>query len=169
MPSKKKEPTNSVLVDTSFLIAWANPTDPHHETAKRYYKTFLSKGYILYLSVVVIAEFHQKQSILDVLNTENFQVLPYNVDEAIATADMHHKLGSASRVGGQAEFKDDVKLMAQSEVSKIGFIITNDGSTLHKYCEKLRKAGLLKTQSIVLADGYEASWFTGGQKLLLDE
>jgi hypothetical protein len=168
MPSKKKDPAKSVLVDTSFLIVWANPEAEHHEVAKKYYKMFLSQGYTLCLSTIVIAEFHQKQSIVDVLSTENFQIVPYNIDTAIATADMHHKLGSGARVGGQAEFKDDVKLIAQAELSKIGFIITNDASTLHKYCEKLRNAGLLKTQSICLSDGFDSAWFTGGQKSLLD-
>ena len=149
----------AVLVDTSYLIALVNDADPLHEDAKRYYKYFLQHSIPMYLSVIVIAEFHQKQSAIDLLGSEKYITLPYNVTEALASADMGHALGSGARVGNRAEFKDDVKLLAQAKNENLEFLITADAATLHKYCEKLRQAGMINTQSICLTDGYDEAWF----------
>lgn len=64
--------------------------------------------------------------------------------------------------------KDDFKLLAQMACESITHILTEDSSTLVKYLARLADQGALSAQAIVLADGFSASWFHRGQKLLFD-
>jgi predicted nucleic acid-binding protein len=48
----------TVLVDTSFLITLANPTQrKHHKIAVQYFRASVDRGVVLHLSTIVIAEF----------------------------------------------------------------------------------------------------------------
>jgi hypothetical protein len=50
-----------------------------------------------------------------------------------------------------------VKLIAQASHEAIAFILTEDESTLYKYCERLRNAGHIQTRAITLAGGFNAN------------
>jgi hypothetical protein len=52
--------------------------------------------------------------------------------------------------------RDDIKLMAQAAHESIPFILTEDASTLYKYCERLRNAGVLRVKAIKLVDGFDS-------------
>ena len=52
--------------------------------------------------------------------------------------------------------RDDVKLMAQAAHESIPFIMTEDASTLYKYCERLRDLGVLRVRAIKLVDGFDS-------------
>ena len=167
-----KSTPKSVLVDTTFLIHVFNPAAEFHAVADKYYRYFCRHNITMRLSTVVISEFHQKQSIMDVLGTNNFIPLPYNIDHAITTADICYRLGGMDKRGegvSRDAFKDDLKLMAQAEKESITYIITADDSTLGKYCENLSKSGLYKPIVIKLSAGFDTSLFNGGQGALIDE
>lgn len=73
---------NSVLLDTSFLITFANPDRSHHHAARQYFRECIQRQIPMYLSAIVISEFQVKQAIND-LPMRNFVVLPFNVDHAL--------------------------------------------------------------------------------------
>lgn len=166
--SEKKQ--LSVLVDTSFLINVYNEDAEHHEVARKYHKYFLKHNIKMHLSTIVISEFHQKQTIVELLKTGQYIVEPYNVEDAVATADLTFKLGNSERRGdAKAEFKDDIKLMGQAENKDLSFIITGDVNTLAKYCKTLSDMSLFKPEVIVISEPFAASHFNGGQSALLEE
>ena len=74
---------SAMLVDTSFLISFADPTRAHHDVATRYFREAMQRGVPLYLSVIAASEFQVKQDITD-LPLRNFEVLPFNIDHATA-------------------------------------------------------------------------------------
>lgn len=166
MPENKQL---SVLVDTSFLISLYDDSREHHENALKYFKYFLKNGVKIFLSTVVIQEFHQKQTILDLIKTGNYQILPFNFDEAIAAANISHDLGNNSRMGSRPEYRDDIKIIGQAKAKNIDFIITEDESTLAKYCASLRTLGVLSTKIIIVNEGYDVSVFNGGQQELIPQ
>ena len=73
---------NSLLVDTGFLISFADPTKLHHTAAVTYFKEALAHAVPIYLSSIVASEFHVKQPVSD-LGLRNFIVLPFNIDHAL--------------------------------------------------------------------------------------
>lgn len=166
MPDKGRRP--SVLVDTSFLISLFDPERPHHSIAKKYYKYFIRNSIDMHLSVIVIAEFNQVQPIADVMSSGNFIPLPFNFEDSLKTSDVAYQLGGVERKrdGSNPKYKDDLKLLAQASCNNIDFIITEDESTLARYCERLSKGGIISLSSIVLAKGFDVSSFNGGQSSL---
>lgn len=167
MPSNR---SRSVLVDTSYLITLFNKERANHDAALKYHKYFLKQSIKMYLSPVVVSEFQQMQSIVDIVNTGNFIQLPYNYEDAIKTAEIAYNLGGTDRRGdGNPKYKDDLKLMAQAEFNEIDYIITEDEATLARYCEKLSNAGMFKPTVIIVKNGFDASLFNGGQSALIDE
>jgi len=132
--------------------------------------TRLLNNITMQLSTIVISEFHQKVSAVELLSTGNFRTLPFNVDDATTTGDIAFKLGSGVR-GDQsrAEFKDDIKLMAQASSANLDFIITDDLDTLAKYCRKLADVGVYKPEVIVVSEGFTAAHFNGGQATIDDK
>jgi hypothetical protein len=49
------------------------------------------------------------------------------------------------------------EIMAQASHEAIPFILTEDASTLYKYCERLRVLSNLNIRAIKLADGFDPS------------
>lgn len=167
MSSKKQR---CVLVDTGFVISVFDETRPNHSTAKKYYKYFLKNSIKMCLSTIVISEFQQMQSVVDLMNTGHFVPLPFNYDDAIKAADLAYNLGGANRKGDtQAKYKDDIKLMGQASAQDIEYIITEDENTLARYCERLSKAGMFNPHVIVVGAKFDATPFNGGQSALIDE
>ena len=157
----------SILLDTSYLITLADPGRAHHETAKRYLREALAQGCPLYLSAEVASEFQVGQSVSD-LPLRNFHVLPFNIDHAMTSGNFMRIL-SRDPGDDRVAVKDDVKLLAQMVCESITHIFTEDSNTLVKYLGRLRDQGQASAQAIVLAEGFDAAWFNGGQKYLLDE
>jgi len=160
----------SVLVDTSYLITVYDKNRPNNGTAYKYYRYFLKNKITMLLSTIVITEFQQGQPVADIINSGHYIILPFNFDDAVKAADIAYNLGGTDRRGdSMPKFEDDLKIMAQAEFNKIDFIITEDESTLARYCKKLQKAGMFDSKVIVVKDGFDASWFNDGQSTLLDE
>ncbi len=153
---------NSVLVDTSFLITFADPNRPFHEVAQRYFRECVRRRVPLYLSTIAIAEFEVKQRITD-LPLRNFHTLPFNIEHAIRCG---ARFASTSRDAGdnRSVFKDDMKLIGQCDVEDITHVLTEDESTLVKYLRRVHPGVFKPTQAVLLSDGFDTAWFDGGQK-----
>ena len=157
----------SILLDTSYLITLADPGRAHHETAKRYLRAALAQGCPSYLSAMVASDVQVGQSVSD-LPLRNFHVLPFNIDHAMTSGNFMRIL-SRDPGDDRVAVKDDVKLLAQMVCESITHIFTEDSNTLVKYLGRRRDQGQASAQAIVLAEGFDAAWFNGGQKYLLDE
>jgi predicted nucleic acid-binding protein len=154
---------DGVLADTSFLISLAKPQERNHAAARQYFKVCLDRGVPLYLSTVVIAEFSVKQSVLD-LGLRNFQVLPFNIDHAMKAGHLWNLI-ERDATDSKSAVKDDVKLIAQCACeSGISHLLTGDERTLAKYLRQLQGLGQVSTTPIVLAEGFDESWFSNGQR-----
>jgi hypothetical protein len=156
---------NSVLLDTSFLISLSDPARTHHTAAVQYYKECLHRQVPMYLSTVVISEFQVKQAIND-LPLRIFVVLPFNVDHAMCCGLIIRQM-TRDPEDDRVRVKDDFKLLAQCDCEAISHLISEDASTLAKYLDRARDAGLATTKVVLLRDGFDAAWFDNGQKRLL--
>lgn len=167
MPEKRQM---SVLVDTGFVISVYDDSRPKHVVAKKYYKYFLDNSVKMYLSTIVISEYQQKQSIVDLMNTGHFIPLAFNYDDALKAADFAYNLGDVNRNGDpQAKYKDDLKIMGQASAQKIDYVITEDEKTLANYCKRLSNARMFEPHIIVVGDKFDITHFNGGQVCLIDD
>lgn len=156
---------NSVLLDTSFLISLVDPARPHHSAALSYYRECVLRQIPIYLSTIVISEFQVKQSIND-LPLRNFVVLPFNVDHAMKCG-LNIRAMVRDPEDDRVRVKDDFKILAQCDCEAISHLISEDASTLAKYLDRARDAGLTSTKAVLLRDGFDAAWFDNGQARLL--
>lgn len=150
--------TAAVLLDTSFLISLVDQRRPNHGVAAQYYRAMLEQQVPMYFSAIVAAEFEIKQPITD-LPLKNFRSIPFNIPHAREAGRLWNALGKRDEGDPRHVVRDDVKLIAQACHESIPFILTEDASTLHKYCERLKEAGSAKTQAIKLADGFDTCAF----------
>ncbi len=156
---------NSVLLDTSFLISFADPARPHHDAALAYYRECVRRQVTMYLSTVVISEFQVKQAIND-LPLRNFMVLPFNIDHAMRCGLMIRSM-ARDQEDDRVRVKDDFKLVAQCDCESISHLLTEDASTLAKYLQRASEAGLASVKVVLLRDGFDAAWFENGQARLV--
>ena len=156
---------NSVLLDTSFLITWSDPTRANHAAAMAYYRECVRRLVPMYLSAIVISEFQVKQAIND-LPLRNFVVLPFNVDHAMRCGLIIRSM-TRDPEDDRVRVKDDFKLVAQCDCESISHLFTDDASTLAKYLNRARDTGLAATKVVLLKDGFDAACFENGQGSLL--
>lgn len=143
----------AVLLDTSFLISLVDSKRPNHAIASSYYRLILEHQSPMYFSAIVAAEFAIKQSITD-LPLKNFRELQFNIVHSTKAAVLWNTLGRHDD-DNRAVARDDIKLIAQAAQESIPFILTEDASTLYKYCERLRTAGASNVKAIRLMDGFD--------------
>ena len=148
--------TASVLLDTSFLISLVDRNRANHGVATQYYKLLLEQQSPLYFSAIVAAEIAIKQPITD-FPLKNFRSIPFNIPHSIEAARIWNLLGGHDSGDNRSVVRDDVKIMAQALHEDIPFILTEDASTLYKYCERLRVSHKLNIRAIKLADGFDSS------------
>lgn len=147
-----------VLLDTSFLITLVNDQRPNHKTASRYFHHMFQNDVPIYLSAIAAAEFSVKQPVTD-LPLNYLRILNFNLAHSQQAARLFNALESRDQGDSRVAVRDDVKLMAQASHEQIGLILTEDASTLYKYCERLRIAGQIQTRAITLKDGFDAGVF----------
>lgn len=148
----------AAVLDTGFLISLASRDRSNHGSAKSYYKWFLEHNHRLLLPTVVVSEFCLKQEITD-LPLRNFQILPFNLQEAVLCAKLNfvHYRSVSDNPGQRDAVKDDFKIIAQTKHQKARFLITEDGSTLAKYCESLKRDKKISFKVIKLDEGFDES------------
>lgn len=162
--------TAAVLLDTGFLISLVDMKRPNHTVAAQYYRLMLEQQSPIYFSAIVAAEFAVRQAITD-LPLKNFRCIPFNIPHSNESARLWNALGKHDDGDNRAVVRDDVKLLAQAAHESIPFIMTEDASTLFKYCERLRNVGVLSVRAIKLADGFDSCALRadGQRGLSLDE
>ena len=149
---------SGVLLDTSYLISFADPTRKHHAVAVQYFRHFGSIGVPMFLSTIAAAEFHQKQPVTD-LPLETMIVLPFNLSDAMCAAELDWEQYKGTPGAVRAALKDDFKLLGQAKAHDLAYVITEDATTLHKFCAELRGKRLLAARPIKLEDGFDKSYF----------
>ena len=163
---------NGVLLDTSYLITLSDPTRANHATAKQYFVKLIQRGVMMYLSTIVVSEFEVKQQVDD-LGLHNFIVLPFNIDDAKAAASLTLAAVAARPEGyPRNTVKDDVKLLAQCEISGISHFLTDDDKCV-THIETLRKTYGTRALpfGVFCGDAYSEAWFNAGNQnaLQLDD
>lgn len=149
---------DGVILDTSFLITLAKPTEERHQVAKLYFQHFLKERMPMALSAIVVAEFCVKQK-LNTLPLEQLILLPFNHEDAVVVAGLDFKAYQSPDVQRQV-LKDDFKIIGHAEARGFGYLITDDGNTLWRYCDELRQAGHLHVRPIKLQDGFSMEPFS---------
>lgn len=157
------------VLDTGFLISLVDRKRPCHQAARGYYKYFLEHNIAMLLPTVVAAEFSIVQPITD-LPLRNFRVLPFNLPDAVKCADLnvHHYRRQLGGTGQRDAVKDDFKIIAQAVVQQARLLMTEDESSICKYCERLKDDKKIEFRVVKLADGFdEAQVNDDGQRPLL--
>jgi hypothetical protein len=77
----------------------------------------------------------------------------------VLSAELDFRLYSGSAGTTRAALKDDFKILGQAKSYQIAYLITEDERTLYRFCEELRKTGIISTRAIKLADGFSRSHF----------
>ena len=90
----------SVLLDTSFFIRLLNSDDFLHTNAKDYFKYFLENEILLKVSTISIAEYCVKGRI-DELPLRNLEIISFDSEHAIKTAEFADVLFTVNRVSEQ--------------------------------------------------------------------
>lgn len=150
--------TVSVLLDTSFLISLVDRNRPNHNTAVNYYRLMLQQQVPMYFSAIVAAEFGIKQPITD-LPLKNFRPIPFNIPHGKEAGRLWNLLRSPDDSTPRPVARDDVKLIAQAIHESIPFILTEDASTLNKYCQRLQAADNSRIRAVILAEGFDSCAF----------
>ena len=157
---------NMAVLDTGFLISLVSRTRPFHQAARSYYKYFLENRVVMLLPTVVVAEFSIVQPIRD-LPLRNFRVLPFNLPEAVKCAELnaHHYRQQLGNAGQRDSVKDDFKIIAQAVVQQARLLVTEDETTICRYCERLKADGKIAFRVVKLSAGFdESSVNDDGQK-----
>ena len=149
---------DGVLLDTSFLISFADPTRKHHAVAVQFFKYFAAEGIPMFLSTIVASEFHQKQPVTE-LPLDTVIVLPFNLIDAMHAADLDFTLYKGTPGVARDALKDDFKLLGQVKAQDIAFVITEDEKSLYRFCRELREKHVLGARAIKLEDGFDTSYF----------
>lgn len=145
----------SVLLDTSFLISLVDRNRPNHSTASQYYRFLLNSEIPMYFSSIVASEFEIKQPITD-LPIKNFRHLPFNIPHGRLAGRLWGELVDKRDAATPRHVaRDDVKLIAQAYHERIGFLLTEDKSSMYKYCQRLKKDGEFSVQAVVMAQGFD--------------
>ncbi|MCX6151221.1 MAG: hypothetical protein NTX22_11895 [Ignavibacteriales bacterium] len=124
-------PNTGVLLDTSFFLRFLNENDSLFEKADKYYKYFLEKNFILFISTISIAEFCVKGSI-DQLPLKNLLIIPFNINHAKKAGEFGKILYNARKEGvlnvnERPIIINDAKLFAQAEIElQIQYYVSSD-------------------------------------------
>lgn len=148
--------TRPVMLDTSFLIAYADPNRQHHAVARAYFREAIRLNVPLLLSTLVVAEFERRQSLSD-LGLRNFRVLPFNFDDGQETARLAEQFFPKDPENDRVCLTTDVKILAQAKRAGAAIILTEDYKTMAKYADGLRGLGLIDCYPILTRDGFDAA------------
>lgn len=176
MPKSKVKEQKSVILDTCFLIALMDKSNPFHNTAKTYNQYFLNNNVVMFIPTIVVSEFNQLFTVAPLIQTGNYRQLPFSYRDALAVGEVAFHLGLTSRgmmadsEDGEkrAEIKDDIKILGQVKESDADYLITSDDGMFNR-CSKLKKSDVLACTPISIKEGFDSSIFSEtGQTNILD-
>lgn len=147
--------TRPVMLDTSFLIAYADPSREYHSVAKAYFREAIRIQSALLLSTLVVAEFERRQA-LSTLGLGNFRVMPFNFDDGQEAARLAEALSSRDAGDDRICLAADVKIIAQAKRAGAGIILTEDHKSMAKYVDRLRDTNNLDCYAVLTRDGFDA-------------
>ena len=154
---------DGVLLDTSFLISFADANRPQHAVAVQFFKHFVEEGIPMFISTIVASEFHLKQPVTD-LPLDIILARPFNMDDAMHAAELDFTLYKGTAGVARDALKDDFKILGQAKAGDIAYVITEDARSLYKFCQQLRAKGALRTRAIKLVDGFDRSHFNAARQ-----
>lgn len=143
---------NGLLVDTSALIAFANPQNPLHEKVSSYVAQAIRDGVPLHISALVAAEFSCRQSISD-LDPRTFILDSFDIPEAVLSGRLDAAI-SRDPQDSRVQHKVDIMLIAHAHKLGLAGILTADDG-LAKYCDRLRDLKLVDIRPLLLSDPYD--------------
>ncbi|WP_315388123.1 PIN domain-containing protein [uncultured Stenotrophomonas sp.] len=143
------------MLDTSFLIAYADPSRAYHLVAKEYFREAIRLQLPMLLSTLVVAEFERKQAI-STLGLGNFRVVPFNFDDGQEAAKLANELFPKDAENDRVCLVADVKIVAQAKRSGAAVLLTEDRKSMAKYVDGLRAKGLIDCYPILTEDGFDA-------------
>lgn len=118
-----------VLVDTCFLISLVNTGDSLHANAEDYFRWLLSSGTTLYMSIITLSEFQEKQDELQII--ENFKVLPFGLDDVAAQhAKFPREIVNGSSGDERVGVKDDIKILSTCFAQEVPVVLSSDSKLL---------------------------------------
>lgn len=173
--AKQKQEGKKVLIDTCFLIALLDRNSEWFKSAKTYHEYFIKNGIEMCIPSIVVSEFNQLTTIAPLIETQNYRIITFTYNDAIAVGDVAFHLGltarsykeSAETEKQRAELKDDIKILGQVKFRNFDYIISSDEQIL-KRCEKLKKSGIVSCSPISIRQSFDSSVFNNGQADLLD-
>lgn len=151
--------TRPIMLDTSFLIAYADPNREHHLVARAYFREAIRQRLPMLLSSIVVAEFERKMP-LSPLGLHNFRVLPFNFDDGQEAARLAEELSPTDDGDDRLCLGADLKIMAQAKRTKAVAILTEDRKTMAKYMDRLRDNGGFDCHAVLTKDGFDAGKLT---------
>lgn len=160
---------NSVLLDSSFLIAFSNDTRSEHQTAQRYFFEFIERRVQMYLSTIVISEYETRQRITDI-GLHNFRIVPFNIDDAMTAAQVFSAMHKNRTKGdNRVAISADAKILGQCINAGIEVFATAD-TTCCQRIERIRsEPGMTALpRGLNVREPFDSSWFNNGQKSLYD-
>lgn len=143
--------TRPVMLDTSFLIAYADPGRAFHPVARDYFREAIRVGIPMLVSAITVAEFERKQPLSD-LGLHNFLVRPFNFDDGVESARLAEALFPKDM--DRLCLAADVKIIAQAKRAGARVILTEDEKTMARYVDSLRAAGLVDCYAVLTKDGF---------------
>lgn len=143
---------NGLLVDTSALIAFANPHNTLHEKVSSYVAQAIRDGVPLHISSLVAAEFSCRQSISD-LDLKTFILDSFDIPEAVLSGKLDAAIPRDPE-DSRVQHKVDIMLIAHAHKLGLAGILTADDG-LAKYCDRLRELKLVEIHPLVLSDPYD--------------
>jgi len=143
---------NGLLVDTSALIAFVQPDNPHHLAALSYVDEAIREGIPLYVSSLTIAEFCCKQN-FSTIDQNTFIIEGFETPEAVLAGQMDDQLKRESG-DDRVAMKVDVMLIAHAEKLGVNGLLTCDANSLAKYCRRLHMSGHTGVLPIVTSEPY---------------
>lgn len=147
------------MLDTSFLIACADPQREHHSVARDYFREAIRLQLPMLLSPLVVAEFERRQSISD-FGLHNFRVLPFNFEDGQEAARLAEALFPRDKDMDKICLVNDVKIIAQTKRAGARVILTEDHRTLARYVDGLRDLNLTDCHTVLTKDGFDPTRLT---------
>lgn len=147
--------TRPIMLDTSFLIAYADPDREFHSVAKQYFREAIRLQLPMLLSTLVVAEFERRQQ-LSTLGLGNFRIMPFNFDDGQEAARLAELLFPKDAGNDRVCLATDVKIVAQAKRSGAAVILTEDFRSMAKYVDGLRGLGQLDCYPLLTKDGFDS-------------
>lgn len=136
----------SILLDNSFVTRLLKSDDPLHENVVNYFKYFLDRGVIMYLSTIVISEYAVADDPINLLSLNSFRIVEFDYMDAKISGELYKTLKDVKNVRESVERKviiNDIKIFSQVHNRKIDAFISKDIVAFKKMYTPLKEKGLV--------------------------